>query len=293
MVFKFLYSFSGADMMPIIEMQRFAADQVALSAFDNRMLMSETLLRKQLKGRQESIMAQSHSQDVLTRAQNREESKGSEESQTRTYSIVYYNPESEKTEVITEQAEIKVKDYAKAMIDESMGTGTTMPLYKYIGAPIISREIVPWKLQKILDEREYGTPPTTGSGASVVPVRVIQQSDKEKEVALAREEEIKAAIGEAIIRKERSELQVIDEIILLEEVVALLREGEDIDIILARLPPLSRARYILAMKKKHLSKKKIINMLLRDATFLKKLKKKLELFTLDDLLNMVKILRRK
>jgi hypothetical protein len=153
--------------------------------------------------------------------------------------------------------------------------------------------VVPWKLEKILAEREYGTPPDAGSGAGVVPVRVIKQTQAEREIAIAHEEEIKAAVAESIIRKERSELAVVEEILLLEEVVEALRSGEDIDEILKRLPPLSRARYLLAIKRKHLSRKKIINMLLRDATFLKKLKKKLELFTLDDLLNMVKILRRK
>lgn len=287
MVFKFAYAFSSADMIPIIDMQRFAVEQIALSAFENRSLMHESLLLKQRKGRQESIMAQSHSQDVQTKGQSKEEA------QTRSYSITYYNPESEKTEVISEETKINVKDLSKAMIDESIGTGSTMGLYSYIGTPIMKEEVVPWKLEKILAEREYGTPPNAGSGAGVVPIRVIKQNEKERAIAIAHEEEIKAAVAESIIRKERSELEVVEEILLLEEIVEALRSGEDIDEVLKRLPPLSRARYLLAIKRKHLSRKKIINMLLRDATFLKKLKKKLELFTLDDLLNMVKILRRK
>lgn len=287
MVFRFLYKFSGADMLPIIDMQRLALEQTALSVFSQRNVMQEDLLKKQMKGRQESIMALSHSQEVQTKAQDKEET------QTRSYSITYYNPESQKTEVISEEANINVKDISKAMIDESIGTGSTMNLYRYIGMPIIRTEIVPWKLEQILAEREYGTPPNAGSGAGVVPVRIIKQSQAEREIAIAHEEEIKAAVAEAIIRKERSELEVVEEILLLEEVVEALQAGEDIDKVLERLPPLSRARYILAHKKKHLSRKKIIDLLLRDATFLKKLKKKLELFTLEDLLNMVKILRRK
>jgi hypothetical protein len=287
MVFKFLYAFSGADMLPIIDMQRLAAEQMALNAFENRTLMHESLLKQQGKGRQESIMAQSHTQEISSKAQSKEES------QTRSYSITYYNPESEKTEVVSEETKINVKDVAQAMIDESIGTGSTLGLYNYIGTPILKEEIVPWKLEAILAEREYGTPPDAGSGAGVVPMRVIKQSEKERAIAIAREEEIKAAVAEAIIRKERSELEVVEEILLLEDVVEALRAGEDIEEVLKRLPPLSRARYILASKKMHLDRKKIINMLLQDATFLKKLKKKLELFTLDDLLNMVKILRRK
>ncbi len=287
MVFKFLYKFSGADMLPVIDMQRLALEQTALSVFSQRNVMQEELLKKQRKGRQESIMALSHSQDIQTKAQNKEES------QTRSYSITYFNPESQKTEVIAEEAKINVKDLSKAMVDESIGTGSARGLYTYIGMPIIKEEVVPWKLEQILAEREYGTPPDAGSGAGVVPVRIIKQSQHEREIAIAHEEEIKAAVAEAIIRKERSELEIVEEILLLEEVVEALRSGEDIDKVLERLPPLSRARYILAMRKKHLTRKQIINMLLRDATFLKKLKKKLELFTLEDLLNMVKILRRK
>ncbi len=287
MVFKFLYSFSGADMLPLMDMQRFANDQIAVSAFENRLLMQESIVRKQRKGRQESIMALSHSQDIQGKAQNKEDA------QTRSYSITYYNPESEKTEVISEEAKINVKDLSKAMIDESVGTGSTMGLYNYIGTPIMKEEVVPWKLEQILAEREYGTPPNAGGGAAVVPMRVIAQSEKERAIAIAHEEEIKAAVAESIIRKERSELEVVEEILLLEDAVEALRSGEDIEEVLNRLPPLSRARYLIALKRKRLSRKQIINMLLRDATFLKKLKKKLELFTLDDLLNMVKILRRK
>ncbi|MFH1684999.1 MAG: hypothetical protein ABH983_01710 [Candidatus Micrarchaeota archaeon] len=287
MVSKFLYSFSLSDMAPIIEMQRLAASQMAITAFNDRSTMHETLMKLQDGARQASVMAQAETASVSSDLH-----KNAENQSIRTYSLTYYNPETQETEVIQEHADIHVKDYAKAMIEESVGSASAIPLYQYIGSPIVREEIVPWKLEKILSEREYGTPPSAGGGAAVVPMRVIIQKTAERKIAKARDEEIKAAVAEAILRKESSELKIVEEILLLEDAIEALRNGEDIDKILEKLPALSRARYLIALKKKHFTRRQIINMLLRDALFLKKIKKKLELFTLDDLLDMVKILRK-
>ncbi len=286
MVLRFLYQFSFSEMLPMLEMQRLAFEQMALSAFQNRMLMEESLIRRQRKAKQASVLAEAEEKDAAKEVRT----KGEAET-TRTYTITYYNPETQKTEVIKEKTDIKVKDYAQAMIEESIGAASTYPVYRYVGAPIMREEIVPWKLKQILAEREYGTPPPFGGGAAVSSVVAVERGHKEAEIVKKREEEIKAALKEAIIRKEKSEIQIVEEIILLEETVEALRKGEKIDKALDKLPPLSRARYIAALRRKRLSRKAIIDMLLRDISFLKRLKKKLETFTLEDLLDMVKMLR--
>jgi len=287
MVSKFIYAFSMSDMVPIIEMQRLAASQMAITAFNDRSLMHETLMKLQDGARQASVMAEAETASVSNALEHN--AKGQS---IRSYSLKYYNPETQETEVIAEHADVTVKDYAKAMIEESMGSASAIPLYQYIGSPIVREEIIPWKLEKILSEREYGTPPSAGGGAAVVPMRVIIQKTEERKIAKEREEEIKAAVAEAIMRKESSELKIVEEILLLEAAIDALEHGDDIDKILEKLPALSRARYLIALKKKHFTRRQLINMLLRDALFLKKIKKKLELFTLDDLLDMVKILRK-
>ncbi len=287
MVLRFLYQFSFSEMLPMLEMQRLALiDQMALNAFQNRMLMEESLLRMQKRKRQASVLAEAEKKDAAKEVH----AKGKAET-TRTYTITYYNPETQKTEVIKEKTDIKVNDYAQAMIEESIGVASTYPIYRYVGAPIMREEIVPWKLKQILSEREYGTPPPFGGGAAVSSVVAVERGRKEAEIAKKMEEDIKAALKEAIVRKEKSEVEIVEEMILLEEAVEAIREGEDIDKALERLPPLSRARYIAALRRKRLGKKAIVDMLLRDISFLKRLKKKLETFTLEDLLNMVKILR--
>jgi hypothetical protein len=285
MIMRFLYKFTFSDMLPIIEMQRLAAQQTAIETFAQQAILQENLMRMLQDRKQESVMAEAASE-------SKEEMKEDKEQTSRTYNITYYNPETHKTEVLKAKTDIKVKDIAQTMIEESIGAGTTYPLYSFIGQPIIKQEIVPWKLKQILEEREYGTPPSAGGGAAVTPASITEEREKEIVAVKKHEDEIREAISEAILRKEKSELMVVDEIILLEETVEALREGEDINRVLAKLPPLSRARYIVALKKKKLSRKKIIEMLLRDASFLKKLKKKLGTFTLEDLLNMVKILRK-
>jgi hypothetical protein len=152
-------------------------------------------------------------------------------------------------------------------------------------------EVVPWRLEQILANMEYGTPPPGGSGAAVVPAAAVAQKESETVALKKIDEGIKVALGEFVIRKERSELRIGEEIILLEEAVDALRKGASFDMVLNRLPPLSRARYILLMRKKNFPVQIIIKMMLKDLSFLRSIKKKLAMFTGEDLMGMLKALR--
>jgi hypothetical protein len=239
---------------------------------------------------QASVRAQAVT-ETTTKTKNEKESGKSEKETTSTYAITYYNPELHKTEVLEAKSEIKIKDYTTKMVEESLAIQSTLPIYQFIATPLIRNEVLPWKLEEILSEREYGTPPPPPAGAAVTPLKIVVQKESEIVAEKKREEDVKSALSEAILRKERSELKMEEELLLLEETVAALRGGEDMDKVLERLPPLSRARYILALRKKLLGRQAIIALLLRDASFLRSVKKKLELFTLDDLVNMYKVLR--
>lgn len=287
----FSFGFSPSELAPMLAMQTMMRDDTVLRNFMDQSLMSETLQKRQKGEEQASILAQVASEtSSKTRSSSGKEDKKDKET-SRSYTITYYNPELKKAEVLESSSDIKIKDYTTQMIEESVAAQSAYPLYKYIGAPIIRTEVLPWKLEEILAEREYGTPPPPPSGAAVTPVKVIAMKESEIVALRKKEEELRDAVEEAIVRKEESELKVQEEIVLLEETVEALRKGDDIDKVLDRLPPLSRARYILALRKKMLGRQAIISILLRDASFLKNIRKKLELFTMDDLVNMFRIIR--
>ncbi|MEW6722747.1 MAG: hypothetical protein AB1324_05795 [Candidatus Micrarchaeota archaeon] len=293
MVCRFSFSFSTDDMLPLQAMQGVARSENILQFFAQHNIMSENIMRRTQEMLQAMVMAQAVASSAGRTAEQQKEETGKEKDKelSRTYAITYYNPELKKTEVIEAKSDIKISDPAKRSVEEAVGSQSPFPIYSFIGAPLMKTEVIPWKLEEILGEREYDVPKPPPTGAAVTPVKVIGKAELEAQVVKAREEEVKAAVEEAILRKERAELKVDEEILLLEEVVAAIRGGDEIDKILARLPPLSRARYILLMRKKRIGRAALINMLLREALFLKTIKKKLELFTLEDLKNMYNLLR--
>lgn len=288
---SFTFGFSSEDLVPLIQMQQVAQNSV-LSNFSWQSLQDENLMRRQRTDEVASIIATASNADSAKIIDSRENKVDkTEKESTTSYVITYYNPELQKTEVLQEKTNITIKDYTTKVIEESLAAQTAYPIYQYIGAPLMRTEVLPWKLQQILDERDYGTPPPPPAGASVTPIKLIEQKESEIAAEKKRNEIIKAAFSEVIIRKEKSEAQVAEEILVLEYAVSALRKGEEIDKVIERLPPLSRARYILAMRKKLLGREATIQLLLRDISFLKSVQKKLELFTLDDLVNMFKIIR--
>lgn len=290
----FTFSFGSTELAPAMDFQRLLVNDSVLRDFFQQSLLSESLMRRQRNEEQVSIMAQAAGEASTknkTEQSTQESGKTSETGTTKTYVITYYNPETHKAEVLETKSDIKIQDNVKQMIEESLGMQSIYPLYTFIGLPLMKQEILPWKLEGILAEREYGTPPPFGSGAPVVPVKKVEQTEAEIVAIKKQEEAIKEAVVETIILKERSELKIDEEIIMLGETVEALRKGEEIDKVLDKLPPLSRARYIVALRKKQLGRQIIIRLLLKDASFLKTVKKKLETFTFEDLINMVKLLR--
>jgi len=140
-------------------------------------------------------------------------------------------------------------------------------------------------LEQILNEREYGTPPEFG-GAAVVKEAKVEK--KIEVVALKQEEAARVALLESLTRKEDVEKKLSGEIVVFDEVVQAVKGGEDPKEQFKKLPPLSRARYAVATRKKKLPREAIINLLMQDIGFLKTLRKKLEMLSDEDLLAIVK-----
>ncbi len=288
---SYVFGFTPGQMVPILQMQNAIFNDSVLNNYLQQSILSESIMKRQRDLDQASLMAQAISQEGDRQERGKEKPSG-ESGSVSTYAITYFNPELNKTEVLQAKSEIKISDFSKKSVEEAVGAQSAMSIYRFIASPLMKTEVVPWKLEEILAQREYGTPPPPPAGAAVAPIKVIAERESEIVAQKKRDEALKAAIGEFVIRKERSELEIEEEILLLEEVIAALRAGDDIDKVIERLPPLSRARYLLALRKKKLGRLAIITLLLRDASFLKTIKKKLELFTLDDLVDIYKALRK-
>ena len=267
--------------------QRQVQEDIALRHLQDQTVMNDRIMKRTEE--QSSVMAFASAQ-ASEKAKSIRSTEGKEAKSSTTYTITYYNPEIHKAEVLSDKSDIKIKDEAVKGIEESVASQSLYPIYSYIGAPLMKVETVPWMLEQILSERDYGTPPPSG-GASIVPVKLVELKESEMVARKKIENEMRSALEVSIVRKENSEIRLGEQIIVMEQAVDALRIGENIDNVLIRLPPLSRLRYILLMKKRKAPVQIVIRMLLRDITFLKSFKKKLSLFSTDDLVGMLKALR--
>ncbi len=285
----FMFGLSPEQLAPIIQMQQLAVQDSVLRNFSWQSLMQENLMRRQSSENQAAVIAQTANAETSKTVESKTDK--TEKEASRTYTISYFNPELGKTEVLEGKTSVTIKDAATQAAEEAVASGSVLPIYRYIGMPLMRTEVIPWKLQQILDEREYGTPPPPPSGASVAPVRLVEEKESEIVALKKKEDIVKAALDQVVIRKEKSEAVVAEELLILEETVEALRKGDPLEKIIAKLPPLSRARYLLLLRKKNMGRYAIIQLLLREIGFLRGVQNKLELFTLDDLVNMFKMIR--
>jgi hypothetical protein len=288
----FSFKFSESELAPLMEFANVARDDSVLRYFYQHGLLDEQLVRMQKSQEQASVLAQAAGISASrTRTADQRQAGKAESESARSYVITYYNPELHKAEVLEATSSIHIQDNVKRSVEESLGTQSLYPLYALIAAPLVRQEVVPWKLDQILSEREYVTPPPSSGGAGAIPVRMVAQS--QAEITAARKEAtiVKVSVAEAIATKEKATLATGEEIIMLEEVVAALRKGEDAEKVIERLPPLSRARYLAVLRRKRLGVQAVMQLLIRDATFLKTVKAKLKTLGLKDLAAMVKMLR--
>ncbi len=281
------FSFSQDELVPIMLMQQVVRQDMAIRSFQDQSVMNERIMTR---GEEQAWVMAIASAESGQKAKSVRSTEGKDIKDSTTYTITYYNPETHKAEILSEKSDIRIKDETTKSIEESVASQSLYPIYKYIGFPLLKTEVVPWKLEQILSERDCGTPPPSG-GASVIPVKLVAQKESEIAAQKKLEENVKSALDLAIVRKEKSEIRLGEEIIVMEDAVEALRRGEDLDNVIARLPPLSRMRYILLLRKRKVPVQIVIRMMQREAEFLKSSKKKLSFFSTDDLVSMLKALR--
>ncbi len=287
----FTFEFSQSELAPLMDFDNVVRNDSVLRYFSQHALLEEQILRMQKTQEQASVLAQSAGESAnRTRTVDEKQAGKSESESTKTYVITYYNPELHKAEVLETKSSIHIQDDVKRTVEESLGMQSLYPLYALIASPMIRQEVVPWKLEQILAEREYATPPPFAGGAGAVPVRAVAQSQAEIVAAKKEADIVKESAAEAMARREKAAMATDEEIILLEEAVEALRKGENADRVLDRLPPLSRARYAAVLRRKRLGVQAVIQLLIRDATFLKTVKEKLQALGFNDLVTMVRML---
>lgn len=201
------------------------------------------------------------------------------------YKITYYNPETKRSDVLETTIKIRVDDTAEKKIEEALGMHSVYPVYAFITTPIIKREMSPYLLEQIIKEREYGTPPPFGGAAA------IKLSSPHIVVEERRRKRAESAIIETIKRKERTEKRLAKEIIIMEKAIEELKKGKQPTKVLRKLGPLTRARFLAALRKRNLTNAMMILLMEEDAKFLRSMKKKLELLSFDDLLGLIRIVK--
>jgi hypothetical protein len=278
----YAYDFALKQMRPLLDLE-IDQEEIASSFMEQALL--EEKATKEIKDEHE-VYAKTDIKEFKKEAFGK--------SEKRTYSLTYVNPVSHKTEVIQEKIDIKITDYTTKMIEESVGINSGYPMYTYIAAPIIRKEVVPWILEEILNQREYDTPPEAGSAAAI---KIPDNAKKSEIVAIKKQEEFaREAVIETIKRKEDSQVKLNDEIIVFQEVVKAIRSGKDVKESIKRLPPLSKARYSILIRKKEIDEETLLALLMQDVSFLKGIVKKLRTLTIDgllDLMNAIKKIKRK
>lgn len=279
-ILKVSYQITSEGVKPLIEANVLYQKEDVLALLSKQVL-SENLVKG--KG-EEEVLA-----EAKTKEKNRiEKKKGSTkegEFETRTYVLSYFNPELNKAEELEETADLEIKDPILASIEEAVAEKSTYKLYLFITSPVIIKEINQDIVKEILENRDYDTPPKFG-GAQVV--RIVNNDTKKIQIIPA--EAYKATI-EMIRRKELVEKKVISQIMILDQTQEDIKISPNLQKILDKLPPLTRARIMIALRKKKLDQIQILKLLEKDSNFLKGVRKKLEAMTTSELLSIVKAVK--
>ncbi|MBU0586556.1 hypothetical protein KJ780_03520 [Candidatus Micrarchaeota archaeon] len=89
------------------------------------------------------------------------------EMETTTYSLVYFNPELKKADVIEGSVSLAYEDETQQVIEESLGQRSAQGIYSHVASPIIREGVDEVMLQKIMERIKVESPDPFGGGAAV------------------------------------------------------------------------------------------------------------------------------
>ena len=278
------YVFHPFQIQPMVESRVIIEEDVVKTWMGHETLVEKPALQQ----KRDVAIGIAEVQDKLgsIESQKIEKISSKDNKHSKSYALTYYNPVTDKTEVLITKADIETRDFVQQMIEEASGKESAYAMYSFIAAPILIKQVDPILLQRILDDREYGTPPSFGGAAAV---KVVEQIAIPIQV---KAEQAKGAVIEALRRKELVEKKLEREIILIKEAVEILRRKETPEEALRKLGPLTRARFLVFLREKRLSIRIIIFLLEKDIGFLQNIKKKLQSMSTADLIDLIKAMKK-
>lgn len=285
------YVFNAEEIVPLVETHVLLKKDEFISSFGDKDLSEP--IQKKIKDEAVSLaeVQDDVSEIVGSTSSGTASSTEKEQGEDKKYALTYYNPESGKSEVLAITTGVKIKDYIKKTVEESVGMQSTYPVYSFITTPLLRTEVNPYILQEIKDNREYDVPPKFGGG-----VKVKFAAKKSEIVSVDQKEVLRNAVSDSIKRKDIAERKVTEEIVVLEHAVEQIKSRQPPEKVVETLPEMSRERFKSLLKKKKISDSCLISLLQRDISFLKSMRLKLKTLSTKDLLDIaraIKLLKQK
>lgn len=293
-VFDQMFDFS--QMSPLLE-QRMLLEQMMLP-----MLLMQIRMHSERSYQQMSQAMAEESEreirgDMLSRSETKTSDKKTrfESGETTEFSLMYYNPELRKVEVVEEKISMRSDTYSspeQQTVEEAVAQKSMFGPYSMIASPIMLEKINPYILESVLSKIEVGSPgPFGGSAAVHIPNQAFAQLEHKMQKEGAEEEIVAlSAIREIHGNKDLFIKAVGKEILVLEEAIKALQETEKKeDKILERLPALSRIRYLALLKKKaSLERTLVADLFISDVEFLEAMRKRLKKMSMRDFVEIAK-----
>ncbi|MDO8553450.1 MAG: hypothetical protein Q7S22_01475 [Candidatus Micrarchaeota archaeon] len=271
------YKFGWNEIIPMLDSKPMLEKEDMMKSFATS-IMAEGVTKTEKE--EAEVLAESKQSDSGSGSNSSLDSTGDGTTETN-YTITYYNPVTHKAEILSGNTTIKTKDYIKKGIEESTASRSTYPIYSLVASPLFMTVIDQDKLEQILNEREYGTPPPFGAA----PMIKLKTSNKSEIVAVP---DVKQAMVESMKRKVATEQKLDDEIVSLESSIEKLKLGTSSVVAISELGPLTRVRFLTALKKGKIKKENLMILLKQDISFLTSIKKKLTGMGTGGLLELVR-----
>ena len=236
-----------------------------------------------------------------------EESTETEGVSTTSFSLVYYNPETDEVQVIKEHVSTSTKDYMQKQkvgqpiqnaaqtamaLDQSVGQKSTYPLYTNVATPLARQVVDPIRLEMALKKIEIESPKPFGGSPGVIVTPEVFDTVEQQVAKDGIPEEIVAV--ETLREVEEMRAETIHQVELqIQAFEHVIEELEVTDIPMANLvmelPPLSKERYVTLLKaQKKIAETIVVDMLIADLEFLLAIKKRVKNMGLRDLLDTIR-----
>ncbi len=271
------YEFGWNELTPMIDSQPML-EKEDMAKFYAASIMTEGVVKQEKE--EAEVLAEAKQSDSDSGSKSSLDSAGEGTTETN-YTITYYNPSTHKAEVLSGNTMIKTKDYIKKGVEESTASRSTYPIYSLVTSPLFMTVVDQAKLEQILNEREYDTPPPFGA-APMVKLKISNQS----EIVVAPD--VKQAVVETMKRKAVTEQKLDEEIVSLEHSIEKLKSGASSVVAMRELGPLTRVRFLTALKTGKIKKENLMILLKKDISFLTSIKKKLASMGTRGLLELVR-----